>query len=106
MVARTHTYLQAHAYAHILSQTDPVSACGLPESKAWEVDTFRGHFNNVSCAIFHPRQELILSNSEVWGSRVSAARHAALPSVLTCAWDARWVRVGTPLRTSRFACGT
>ncbi len=28
------------------------------------MDTCRGHYNNVSCAIFHPRQELILSNSE------------------------------------------
>ena len=26
------------------------------ESKAWEVDTFRGHVNNVSCAIFHAKQ--------------------------------------------------
>jgi len=34
------------------------------ETKAWEVDTLRGHMNNVSCVIFHPRQELILSNSE------------------------------------------
>ena len=32
--------------------------------QAWEVDTCRGHYNNVSCAIFHPKQELILSNSE------------------------------------------
>jgi hypothetical protein len=34
------------------------------DTKAWEVDTFRGHFNNVSCALFHPRADLILSNSE------------------------------------------
>ncbi len=34
------------------------------ETKAWETDTFRGHFNNVSCAVFHPRLELVLSNSE------------------------------------------
>lgn len=34
------------------------------DTKAWEVDTFLGHFNNISCAIFHPRQDLILSNSE------------------------------------------
>jgi coatomer protein complex subunit alpha (xenin) len=34
------------------------------ETKAWEVDTCRGHYNNVSSAIFHPRQELIISNSE------------------------------------------
>ena len=32
-----------------------------PDSKAWEVDTCRGHYNNVSCVMFHPRQELILS---------------------------------------------
>ena len=36
----------------------------LVDAKAWEVDTCRGHFNNVSCAIFHPRQDLIVSNSE------------------------------------------
>lgn len=28
------------------------------------MDTLRGHYNNVSCVIFHPHQELILSNSE------------------------------------------
>ena len=50
--------------------------------QAWEVDTCRGHYNNVSCAIFHPRlelililipdsrQELILSNSEDKSIRV------------------------------------
>ena len=32
--------------------------------QAWEVDTCRGHYNNVSCVIFHPCQELLLSNSE------------------------------------------
>lgn len=42
----------------------------LTESKAWEVDTCRGHYNNVSCCIFHPRQELILSNSEDKSIRV------------------------------------
>ena len=40
------------------------------DTKAWEVDTCRGHFNNVSCAIFHPRQELILSNGEDKSLRV------------------------------------
>lgn len=34
------------------------------DSKAWEVDTLRGHFNNVSSVMFHPKKELILSNSE------------------------------------------
>merc|ERR1719335_1207235 len=34
------------------------------ESKAWEGDTLRGHFNNVSCCVFLPKKDLILSNSE------------------------------------------
>jgi coatomer protein complex subunit alpha (xenin) len=28
------------------------------------MDTLKGHTNNVSCAIFHPRMEVLLSNSE------------------------------------------
>lgn len=47
-----------------------VTLCRIPESKAWELDTCRGHYNNVSCAVFHPRQELILSNSEDKSIRV------------------------------------
>lgn len=43
---------------------------GVVDSKAWEVDTCRGHYNNVSCCLFHPRQELILSNSEDKSIRV------------------------------------
>jgi hypothetical protein len=42
------------------------------ETKAWEVDTMRGHTNNVSCVLFHPRHELILSNSEDRSIRVGA----------------------------------
>ncbi len=38
--------------------------------QAWEVDTCRGHYSNVSCAIFHPRQDLIISNSEDKSIRV------------------------------------
>jgi len=34
------------------------------------VDTCRGHYNNVSCVLFHPRQELILTNSEDKSIRV------------------------------------
>ena len=48
-----------------------------PETKAWEVDTLRGHTNNVSCVIFHPKLELIVSNSEDRSIRV---------------WDIRCVR--------------
>lgn len=62
--------------AHLLSLFPPfiltpmVSFSHGLESKAWELDTCRGHYNNVSCAVFHPRQELILSNSEDKSIRV------------------------------------
>lgn len=34
------------------------------------MDTCRGHYNNVSCVLFHPRQEYLLSNSEDKSIRV------------------------------------
>ncbi len=46
-------------------------ACNVAtESKAWEVDTLRGHTNNVSCVLFHARQDLIISDSEDKSIRV------------------------------------
>ncbi|KAF9002859.1 hypothetical protein BDZ89DRAFT_1146278 [Hymenopellis radicata] len=36
----------------------------MSETKAWEVDSCRGHFNNVSSALFHPKSELIVSCGE------------------------------------------
>jgi coatomer protein complex subunit alpha (xenin) len=36
----------------------------MSDTKAWEVDTCRGHFNNVCVSLFHPRHELILSVGE------------------------------------------
>ena len=42
----------------------------MSETKAWEVDTLRGHANNVSCCLFHPKQELVVSNSEDRSIRV------------------------------------
>ena len=41
-----------------------------PPLPAPQVDTLRGHINNVSCALFHPKQELIVSNSEDKSIRV------------------------------------
>lgn len=40
------------------------------ETKAWEVHSMTGHTNNVSCVIFHPKRELIVSNSEDRSIRV------------------------------------
>ena len=39
-------------------------ANGISETKAWEVDTCRGHFQNSSACLFHPHQDLILSVGE------------------------------------------
>ena len=42
----------------------------ISDTKAWEVDTLRGHMNNVSCVLFHARQDIIVSNSEDRSIRV------------------------------------
>ena len=34
------------------------------------MDTLRGHVNNVSCVIFHPKSDLIVSDSEDKSLRV------------------------------------
>ncbi len=36
----------------------------MSETKAWEVDSCRGHFNNPWAVVFHPKHELILSTGE------------------------------------------
>src|ERR1700753_2207809 len=36
----------------------------MSETKAWEVDTCRGHFQNASACLFHPHQDLIMSVGE------------------------------------------
>ncbi|KAM7264739.1 hypothetical protein ACFE04_002422 [Oxalis oulophora] len=43
---------------------------GALDTKAWEVDTLRGHTNNVSCVMFHTKQDIIVSNSEDKSIRV------------------------------------
>lgn len=40
------------------------------EEKAWEIDSCRGHYNNVSCVTFANNQEVILSDSEDKSIRV------------------------------------
>lgn len=36
----------------------------MSETKAWEVDSCRGHMNNILCCQFHPYQDIIISVSE------------------------------------------
>ena len=53
-----------------LSGVVQVKLWRMNETKAWEVHTMTGHTNNVSCVIFHPKRELIVSNSEDRSIRV------------------------------------
>ena len=39
-----------------LEQTQLVTRKCPADTRAWEVDTLRGHVNNVSCVMFHARQ--------------------------------------------------
>ena len=48
-----------YTFMVFLQMTNVVSM--VTDAKAWEVDTCRGHYNNVSSVLFHPRQELIIS---------------------------------------------
>ena len=73
-------------------------------SKAWEVDTCRGHYNNVSCAIFHPRQELILSNSEDKSIRVWDMTKRTCLHTFRRENDRFWVIAGHPT-LNLFAAG-
>ncbi len=47
-----------------MSSTAGIVADIEPETKAWEVDTCRGHYQNASACLFHPHQDLILSVGE------------------------------------------
>ncbi|KAI0127832.1 coatomer WD associated region-domain-containing protein [Xylariales sp. AK1849] len=65
---------------HIVSAGDDrlVKLWRYSETKAWEVDTCRGHFQNSLGCLFHPHQDLILSCGEdktirVWDSQKRTA---------------------------------
>lgn len=68
-----------------------VSVLVSADSKAWEVDTMRGHLNNVSCVIFHPKKEYIISNSEDKTIRVWDISKQNNPLVLRREHDRYWI---------------
>ena len=74
------------------------------DSKAWIVDTMRGHFNNVSCVLFHPRQELILSNSEDKTIRVWDMSNKSGVQTFRREHDRFWVLAAHP-ELNLFAAG-
>lgn len=79
-------------------------AHAIADLKAWEVDTFRGHYNNVSCVIFHPRQELILSDSEDKTIRVWDIAKRTTVQTFRREHDRFWVLAAHP-EVNLFAAG-
>lgn len=69
------------------------------------MDTCRGHYNNVSCVLFHPRQELILSNSEDKSIRVWDLAKRTCLNTFRREHDRFWVMAAHPT-LNLFAAGT
>ena len=66
------------------------------DKKAWESDTFRGHTNNVSCVIFLPQHNLIVSNSEDRSIRVWDVHRDSSPRVFRRDSDRYWILAAHP----------
>ena len=76
----------------------------MSETKAWEVDTCRGHFNNASAAIFHRGQDLILSVSEDKTIRVWDANKRTAVQSFRRENDRFWIIAAHPV-INLFAAG-
>ncbi|CAL8128782.1 unnamed protein product [Orchesella dallaii] len=74
------------------------------ESKCWEIDTCRGHYNNVCCVVFHPNQEIVLSNSEDKSIRVWCTSRRTCLFTFRRERDRFWVVESHPSQTL-FAAG-
>ena len=74
------------------------------ETKAWEVDTCRGHFQNASACLFHPHQDLILSVGEDKTVRVWDLNKRTLVQSFKRENDRFWVIAAHP-EINLFAAG-
>mgnify|MGYP000733877840 FL=1 len=70
------------------------------EARAWEMDSMRGHSNNVSCVIFHEDQgqDLIISNSEDRSIRVWDLQKRVNIQTYRREHDRFWTLVSHPSR--------
>ncbi len=60
------------------------------------MDTLRGHTNNVSCVLFHPKRELIVSNSEDKSIRIWDMSKSQGPQVWRRENDRFWILAAHP----------
>ena len=72
--------------------------------QAWEVDTLRGHVNNVSCVLFHPRSDAVVSDSEDKTVRVWDLSKRAGVQTFRREHDRFWVLASHP-RLNLLAAG-
>ncbi|KAI3654581.1 hypothetical protein MP228_000635 [Amoeboaphelidium protococcarum] len=77
----------------------------MSDMRAWEVETLRGHLNNVSCALFHPKLEgLVLSNAEDKTIRVWDVTKRSCLASFKRESDRFWVMAAHPT-LNMFAAG-
>lgn len=76
----------------------------MAETKAWLLDTLRGHTNNVSCVVFHPKQDLLLSDSEDKTIRIWDLAKRACVATIRRDSDRFWVLAAHP-EHNLFAAG-
>ncbi|KAH9989662.1 coatomer subunit alpha-2 [Russula vinacea] len=76
----------------------------MSDLKAWEVDACRGHFNNVSSAVFHPKHELIVSCGEDKTVRVWDLAKRSAVQTFRREHDRFWVLASHP-ELNLFAAG-
>eukprot|EP00126_Sphaerothecum_destruens_P015683 Sdes_comp9722_c0_seq1m1223 len=74
------------------------------DTRAWEVDTCRGHFNNVCCCLFHPRQDFLVSISEDKSIRVWDMSKRTGVQTFRREHDRFWILVAHPT-LNLFAAG-
>ncbi len=73
-------------------------------SRAWETTTYRGHLNNVSCVLFHAKENIIISNSEDKTLRVWDVSRNHPPLAFRRDNDRYWILAAHP-RLNLLAAG-
>ena len=74
------------------------------DTKAWEVDTLRAHYNSVTCCVFHPTQSVMVSCAEDKTVRIWDMSKRTLMSTYRREQDRFWTVAAHPER-SLFAAG-
>ena len=77
-----HTVPKQYSFSFIRLLT-PASMCA--DTRAWEVDTLRGHVNNVSCVMFHARQVSESHKSHIRPSKVKEHMSMVSEQSFACA---------------------